>query len=70
MDKKVMTIVWSVYQDEGYWYYMFGDKGGTLVTSTKIMTQDMAKKQLDREIAKAKLQYGDGWEVKTEELIK
>ena len=70
MDKKKVIIVWSIYKDEGYWYYMFGDKVGTFVTSKKIMTQDMAKKALDAEITKAKLRYGDSYEVTTEELIR
>jgi hypothetical protein len=69
MDKKKITFVWSVFEDEGYWYYMFGNKEGTLVRSPKIMTKYSAEKALANEIAKAKRQYPeDKWEVTTEEF--
>ncbi len=69
MDKKTVTIVWSVYESEGYWYYMFGDKNQRQSTSPKFMTQAQAKKALDKELDKLNLQYGKDYDLKIDELV-
>jgi hypothetical protein len=67
MDNKKITIVWTIYENEGYWYYAFGDKQGALKTSGKNMTKAQAQKALGLEIEQAKKKYGTE-EVTTEEL--
>lgn len=63
-----VTIVWTVYENEGYWYYAFGSKQGALKTSGKFMTQAQAKKALDHEIELSKKQYSSSAEVVTQEM--
>jgi hypothetical protein len=68
MDKKKIIIVWTIYENEGYWYYAFGDKEGALKTSGKNMTKASAQKSLSLEIEQMKRKYGEASEVVTEEL--
>lgn len=68
MEKKKKIIVWTIYENEGYWYYAFGTKDGVLTKSAKIMTEYSAKKALENEIAKIRNQFADEYEVVTEEM--
>lgn len=62
-------IVWTIYENEGYWYYAFGTKDGVLTKSSKIMTEYSAKKALENEIAKIRTQFEKEYEVVTEEMM-
>lgn len=61
MDTK--TIVWTLYEDEGYWKYSFGLKDGTMVTSPRLMTKESAIKSFHYEVNKLKRQFGEKQEV-------
>ena len=68
MEKIKITIVWTIYQDEGYWKYAYGNKQRTIVHSKRIMTKEMARKQLNEQIDRTKRQYNDTYIVELEEL--
>lgn len=54
MNKKETTIIWSIIEDEGYWYYLFGEKSQPLVKSGKFMTKVQAQKALSSQLEQAK----------------
>jgi hypothetical protein len=68
MEKKRAVIVWTIFENEGYWYYAFGTKDHPLTRSGKIMTKAMAQKALNNEIEKIKKRYTDEYEVVVEEM--
>ncbi len=68
MDKKKVTIVWTLYENEGYWQYTFGSKNGLMKTSPRLMTKERAIKSFENEIELAKRQYGSNYEVVVEKI--
>ena len=65
---KKVTIMWTVYEDEGYWRYTYGNEKGIIATSPRIMTRDMALKALNKEVDLLKRQYGDSTELIVREM--
>lgn len=68
MIKKKTTLVWKIFEDEGFWKYAFGNKGSSIVYSGRIPSKELAKKALNDEIDQAKDQYGQEWDVDVEEI--